>query len=218
MMEERPGSPTTRVRPYERCAAQYDAWFDAHRHAYQSEVQAIRSLLPPFDEAIEVGVGTGRFAAPFHIGFGLDPARAPLMLARRPGLRLVQGVAERLPVANAGLDLVLMVTAIAFLESVERAFAEVYRALRPGGHLVAAFIDRASTLGRIYEQHKDADPFYRVARFRSATEVADRLEAAGFTDLCRVQTIFDDPAEMKGPDPVRSGHGDGVFAVVRGRK
>ncbi|WP_243670029.1 hypothetical protein [Methanoculleus chikugoensis] len=51
---------------FERFAEEYDRWFEEHRAEYHAELARIRRLLPPCPDAraVEVGVGSGRFAAP----------------------------------------------------------------------------------------------------------------------------------------------------------
>ena len=58
----------------------------------------------------------------------------------------------------------------------------------------------------------------RQATFYSAGEVTELLLRAGFRTLAFRQTIFGDPGAMTGMDPVREGHGEGCFAVVRADK
>ena len=53
---------------------QYDAWFERHRAAYESEVAALRALATGGDRWLEVGVGTGRFAVPLGVGYGVEPS------------------------------------------------------------------------------------------------------------------------------------------------
>ena len=56
---------------FERFAEEYDRWFEEHRAEYHAELARVRRLLPcPDSRAIEVGVGSGRFAAPLGIMLG----------------------------------------------------------------------------------------------------------------------------------------------------
>ena len=48
-------------------------------------------------EGLEVGVGTGRFAAPLGIHIGLEPSPAMAKLARARGVEVHSGVGENLP-------------------------------------------------------------------------------------------------------------------------
>ncbi len=56
--------------PFDQNAEHYDAWFEKHPFAYQSEVEAIRLLLPDPGKGLEIGVGSGLFAAPLGIQTG----------------------------------------------------------------------------------------------------------------------------------------------------
>jgi hypothetical protein len=90
--------------------------------------------------------------------------------------------------------------------------------LTSGGYVLVGFIDRESSLGKVYETRKQDNEFYQDATFLSVNEVVYHLKQAGFRDLVFRQTIFQNPEEMKRPDPVRSGYGEGSFVVVRAKK
>ena len=83
-----------RTQPFDEHSDAYDDWFDRNDLAYKSELEAIRALLPDYTRAVEVGVGTGRFAVPLGIDFGIEPSRAMAQLARSRGVRVAEGVAE----------------------------------------------------------------------------------------------------------------------------
>ncbi|RQG97485.1 class I SAM-dependent methyltransferase [Natrarchaeobius oligotrophus] len=208
--------------PFETHTDAYDEWYDAHAGAYRLERAALERALPDdFDaeRALEVGVGTGRFAGTLGIGVGIDPARAPLERARERGVDPIRGVAELLPVGTGTLDLVAFVTVLSFVDDLERTLAEARRVLAADGTLVLAVLDRSSPIGQVYQKHKDESPFYARAEFLTADEASAALANAGFEIERRVQTIVDDPGAI-GDDPdvssgVRPGHGDGLFAVVR---
>nr|WP_319374299.1 hypothetical protein [uncultured Methanobacterium sp.] len=67
--------PMVIVRPFENYSKKYDEWFDKNRFIHESELQAVKELLSNSKNGIEVGVGSGRFAAPLGIKLGLDPSR-----------------------------------------------------------------------------------------------------------------------------------------------
>jgi hypothetical protein len=56
----------------------YEAWFVRHPAAYHSELLALRALLPWQGLGLEIGVGTGRFAAPLGVKVGVDSSKAML--------------------------------------------------------------------------------------------------------------------------------------------
>ena len=60
----------------------YDQWYERHEDVYQAELNALRDLIPS-GKGLEIGVGTGRFAHPFQVEFGIDPALNMLHLAKK---------------------------------------------------------------------------------------------------------------------------------------
>lgn len=202
--------------PFRTHTELYESWFETFEPTYQSEVNALKSIRPATDRSLAIGVGSGRFAEPLGISHGLDPAPEMLTLAIQRGRVGVQGVGERLPFDSNTFGLALMVTTVCFLDDRVSAFTEAARVLKPEGQLLLGFIDRESPVGQQYEETKDENPFYRSATFLTAAEIEAELEAAGFHDFQRRQTVFTDPDAMDEPDPVRSGTGEGSFVVIRG--
>ena len=196
---------------------QYEQWFIDHPLAYVSELHAVRELLPS-GTGIEIGMGTGRFAAPLQIKRGVEPSRAMAEVARKKGLEVVPAVAEKLPFPEQEYDFALMVTTVCFLDDMDLAFQEVRRVLKPGGAFVIGFVDRESALGKAYLQRKDKSLFYKDATFYSVDEILAHLKQASFGQFDSRQTLFQPLDFMEAVDPVRKGHGEGSFVVVRGGK
>jgi ubiquinone/menaquinone biosynthesis C-methylase UbiE len=200
-------------------AQEYDRWFDEHEPVYQAEVEAVRRFVPPTGLGVEIGVGTGRFAVPLGVSFGIDPSRKMLEVARQRGVRVCQAVGEQLPFRDGQFDTVLLVTVICFVDDVPTLLRELRRVLKRGGHLLIGFMNRNSELGRLYEQRKEGSVFYRDAHFYSVERVAGWVEEAGFGALRFCQTLFGGPDEFptKGLE-VREGSSDGAFVVLSARK
>ena len=206
------------TRAFDENATAYDEWFEDHKSFYESELAAIRSLIPTTGKGIEIGVGTGRFAEPLGIGVGIEPSPAMRAIARERGISAIDGVAEKLPVESETFDYALFVTTICFLDSLNQAFGETFRILKPKGIVVIGFIEKESALGRIYQQRKAESRFYREASFHTAGEIIRALEATGFTDFSFVQTLFSGEEETGAVQPFKEGYGDGAFVVVRAKK
>lgn len=195
-------------------AAEYDAWFDRHPTLFQSELAAIRLVLPPFEKGLEIGVGTGRFAAALGIRHGLEPLDDFAEIARSRGIEVVKGVAEKLPYDDASFDLVMMVTVDCFLDDVPKAFVEAHRVLVLGGSFVVAFLDRNGAVAKKYKEcGKDA---YQNARFHSPAEIVGWMEGAGFSDFRLAQALFS--INPVSEEPPESGTGKGSFAIILGKK
>lgn len=199
---------------FDRYVDRYDAWFEKHRAAYVSELLALRAFVPYVGDGLEIGVGTGRFAAPLGIQTGVEPSRPMLAMAARRGVRAVEGVAEHLPFPDASFDFAMVVTTLCFVDSPPRMLAEARRVLKPGGKLVIGFIDRDSALGRHYLEHKDESVFYRDATFYSAQEVDALLQNAGYSDIAWAQTLERFPVATREPEPLHEGRGKGAFVVA----
>ena len=193
----------------------YDDWFERHRAAYLSELLAVRVLLPWNGRGLEIGVGTGRFAGPLGVEFGIDPAVEMLGYARARGVRVVRAVAEALPFARAVFDYALIVTTICFVEDAAAMLAEAHRVLKPGGELVIGFIDRTSGLGQHYLDHQAENVFYRGAKFYSAEEVQRLLRDTGFAGPVWAQTLSKPLEETREIEPLRADRGQGAFVVVK---
>ncbi len=203
------------VTVFEQHASEYDEWFEAHGAVYQAELAALRMCLPAVGRSLEVGVGTGRFAVPLGIRFGIDPSQSMLNLARSRGLRVCQAVGEQLPFHDAQFDVVLLVTVICFVDDVPTLLQELRRVLKTTGHLIIGFINRNSALGRLYESRKETSDFYREAQFYSVEEVAAWVREAGFGSLRFCQTLRGHPDryEAKGLE-VLDGYDEGAFVVL----
>jgi SAM-dependent methyltransferase len=204
------------IQAFDKHVNEYEQWFVDHPLAYVSELHAVRDLLPKEGSGVEIGVGTGRFAAPLGIRRGIEPSKPMADLARRKGIEVTSGVAEKLPFADGEFDFALMVTTVCFLDDLDLAFCEAHRVLRPGGPFIIGFINAESPLGREYLKRKDKSAFYKDATFYSVKEIVEHLAKAGFSDFAFRQTLFGNPGDREKADPVKEGHGEGSFVAVRG--
>lgn len=193
-------------------AVRYEQWFVDNNHLFDAEVEAIRSLITPFKKAIEIGVGTGLFASRLAIPEGVEPSKDMAREAIERGVHVLDGYAEALPLPGNRYDFVLMVTVDCFLSDARKAYREVSRILTDGGFFIIAFLDRSTPLGKVYQEKKAFNEFYKEANFHTGNEIKEMLREAGFHVRGMKQTIFSLKNE---PQPVKEGIGEGLFAVIR---
>jgi demethylmenaquinone methyltransferase/2-methoxy-6-polyprenyl-1,4-benzoquinol methylase len=125
---------------------------------YDETRAASPSVLGPLREALEgapgrrladVGGGTGNYARALREA-GWDPVvidREPAMLARAAakGLETIEADAQRLPLGDASVDAVMLVSMLHHVEQPAAAIAEAQRILRPGGRLALMVFTREDT-------------------------------------------------------------------------
>jgi SAM-dependent methyltransferase len=201
--------------PFAALRDRYESWFERYRGAYVSELLAVRAQLPIAGLGVEIGVGTGRFAAPLGVVMGVDPSETMVRRACARGISGVIGTAEALPFRSSTFDYALVVTTICFVKDPAAMLAEARRVLHRGGRLVIAAVDRDSALGRRYLDTQADNPFYRHATFYSAAEIEALTLSAGFSDLHWVQTL---PGGLEPGDRIHAlaaGRGEGAFVVLR---
>jgi ubiquinone/menaquinone biosynthesis C-methylase UbiE len=203
---------------FDEYAEEYDKWFNVHTLVYQSEVRAVKMLLPQNGKGVEIGAGTGRFSVQFGITVGVEPSEAMAEIARSRGITIYDSKAENLPFDDNVFDFVLMVTTICFLEDPLQALKEIRRILRPAGKIIIGMLDKDSPLGKLYETKKNDSKFYRYAKFYTVKQVLKWLNVSGYTHIKTLQTIFHNPEAITTIEPLREGYGEGLFVVVSADK
>ncbi len=205
---------------FEELAARYDAWYDtaSGRVLYDLELGCLRPLLSGTGAPrLEVGVGSGRFAAALGVDVGLDPGRAALRLAAKRGVRVVQGAGERLPFSDNAFGAVGLVVTLCFAEDPEGLLGEVRRVLGPGGTLVVGLVPGDSAWGRWYEEKGRAGhPFYQSAHFLTLSDHLRLLGHAGFEPVASRSTLIQAPTDAPIDEAVQEGivPGAGFVALV----
>ncbi|OYT62434.1 SAM-dependent methyltransferase [Thermoplasmatales archaeon ex4484_30] len=206
------------IQIFEKLAKEYDEWFDENELVYKSEILALRKLIPKKGKGLEIGVGTGRFAAPLNIHIGVEPAKAMADIARKRGIEVYEARAEKLPFNNNSFDFILMVTTICFLQDPMQALREAKRVLKSEGHIIIGMIDANSPHGRMYKLKKKKSRFYKNANFYPVNQVLKWLKNLGFGGIQVYQTIFRNIEEINDIQEVKEGYGEGLFVVISAQK
>ena len=122
--------------------------YDETRSASPSVLAPLREALAgaPGRRLVDVGGGTGNYSRALR-DEGWEPLvidRQPEMLARAAakGLETLEADAQRLPLADATADAVMLVSMLHHVEDPPAALAEARRILRPGGRLALMVFTR----------------------------------------------------------------------------
>jgi SAM-dependent methyltransferase len=168
------------------------------RPTYPTDAVALlaRELrLEPGKVVVDLAAGTGKLTA-LLVGTGAEVvAVEPLAEMRAalrdalPGVRALDGTAERMPLAAESVDAVTVGQAFHWFRA-EEALAEIRRVLRPGGWLALVWNVRDDSVPRglteILEPLRGAAPRYRTGSWReafAATELFGPLRHAEFSHV-----------------------------------
>jgi SAM-dependent methyltransferase len=192
----------------------YEEWFERHPKIYEEELKTIKALLPK-GKGLEVGVGSGRFAAPLGIKFGIEPSKKMAEIARKRGIDVIEMSAEEMDFEEE-FDYILMVTTICFVKDPQKTIENCYKALKKDGYLLVAFVDRNSLLGKTYEKNKEKSKFYKDAKFFAKEDIISLMENAGFCEFECKENLYGN--DLDGLAFLVSDCNGGAFKVIRGKK
>ncbi len=154
---------------FDTLTEKYDAWYDSAegRPLYESELKCLRPLVEDsLKPVLEIGVGTGRFAMHFPGATGLDPSLNALKMAKKRGVKTVQGYGENLPFEDETFGCILIIVTLCFVENPLAVLREAKRVVKKDGSIILGLVPRDSPWGAFYEEKKRAGhPFYGNARF-----------------------------------------------------
>ncbi len=199
---------------FDNLVNEYEEWFEKHPKIYEEEIKSIKALLPK-GKGLEVGVGTGRFATPLGIKFGIEPSKKMAEVARNRGIKVIELSAEEMCFEEE-FDFILMVTTICFVEDPLKTIQNCYKALKKDGYLIIAFVDLNSPLGKFYEKNKVKSKFYKYAKFFTKDDIISLMKKAGFRDFECVENLYGE--SLKNLKFEINKCNGGAFKVVRGKK
>ncbi|MCK5057105.1 MAG: class I SAM-dependent methyltransferase [Candidatus Aminicenantes bacterium] len=201
---------------FEESAEEYDRWYEDHLFLYRAELAALKNAIPSGRAGLEVGVGSGRFAAMLNVYCGIEPAESMARLAQARGIEIIRGYAEKLPFSPGTFDFLLFVTTVCFLAEPLIAFREAHRVLKEKGKIIIGFIDQNSEMGKSYQKKRESNKFYKNAHLLGVDEMTGLLDRARFRDFKFFQTLIN-PSITRIEIP-QKGYGKGSFVVVQGVK
>jgi SAM-dependent methyltransferase len=148
----------------------------------QPPQQAVDWLVPPGCEvAVDVGAGTGLFTrtlvgkAAQVIAVEPDARMRKVLTERSPGVRVVEGRGESIPLPDASADAVFVSSAWHWMDH-ERAVPEIGRVLRDGGRLGLIWTSRDREVGWV--RNLDRLPGDETSEAKAAERARRRLDVA----------------------------------------
>ena len=147
-------------------------------HALEHSTESLVARYAPGGGAIvDVGVGTGRLLSRFpdFRRYGVDVSLAYLVLARRKGIDVCLARAEDLPYRDEIFDVVITTDVLEHVLDLYRTVAELFRILKPGGHLIVRVPYREDLASYLADDYP-----YEFAHLRSFDEHSLQLQ------LCRI--------------------------------
>ena len=132
---------------------EYDKWYDENFKTFESEIK----LLKPFqsyikNNSLEIGCGSGRFAASLHIRYCLDISKNLLKLAKEKNLNTILASSEKLPFENDSFDFIGIFFSLSFFENKTLSIKESSRVLKKGGKIYILTINKN---GNFYKSIKN---------------------------------------------------------------
>jgi ubiquinone/menaquinone biosynthesis C-methylase UbiE len=178
-----------RITYDDQTAAAFKAVREIPRDGLREWRAAIRRHLSPLPgmTLVDIGAGTGAFAAAFRDWFGIsivavEPSAAMrAQILRRPGIRVLEGDASTLPLPDGSADGAWLSLVIHHIPDLETSAREIRRVLRPG----APVLIRQGFPGRVDTTHTFPWEFFpETARttdtYPSIEQVCQAFATAGF--------------------------------------
>lgn len=186
------------LRRYQIMAPRYDRLWRSYSEITLAEAERlVIAHAPPAARLLDVACGTGLFAERLRrarpaislTGIDLSPAmldQARRRLPEQPGVRWVEGGADRLPFPDGSFDAVTCNNAFHLIPDQPRAMREFHRVLTSGGLLVILDWDRTGwTMWLIHQGYRLLGRAPR--QILTAAELDDLGHRAGFSTLERAR-------------------------------
>lgn len=194
-----------RINYDDQTAAAFKRVREVPREGLEEWREAVRRHLSPSPgmTLVDIGAGTGAFAAAFSDWFGIDvlaiepSAAMRAQIPYRPGIQILQGHAGALPLPDGSADAVWLSTVIHHIPDLQAAAREIRRVLRPGSPVLIrqAFPGRS---GRIQLVRWFPETARTIDTYPSAEQTRQAFAAAGFRRATLEQIPQTDPSGLTG--------------------
>jgi ubiquinone/menaquinone biosynthesis C-methylase UbiE len=188
------------VAYFDNEANQYDQWYQTKMGAFVDRVETNLALtMFPVRTGmtlLDAGCGTGNFSMKLAEAkakvTGVDISREMLRIAveksSQSGYDIIFQEVDlhKLPFTDDSFDGVISMAALEFIKVTEPVMDELYRVLKPGGHLLVGTINRESAWGELYQsEYFQNNTVFRHAVFKTLEEItAWRPESLVSTGSC----------------------------------
>jgi len=176
-----------RISYDEQTAAAFKAVREVPRDGLSEWREAVRRHLRPSQRMtlVDIGAGTGAFAAAFSDWFGLnvlavEPSAAMRdQIPRTPAIQVLEGNASALPMPDKSADAAWLSLVIHHIPDLGAAAQEIRRVLRPGAPVLIrqGFPGR---IGRVELVRWFPETARTVDTYPSVTETCEAFTTAGF--------------------------------------
>lgn len=156
---------------------------------------------------VDLGCGTGYFLpklqsfSPSSILLGVDLAQGMVSYAKGkfPQCEFVVADMDSLPLQTSSCAMIYSSLAVQWSTNLESVLANAYQALLPGGvFMFSTLLD--GTLTELAASWQAADNYQHVNSFLTLRELEQKLESAGYADVCvqqqQVVLQYDDVREL----------------------
>jgi len=194
----------------DRAARSYGNADFLQRRAAYDVAERLAPILRTFSLAVDLSARGGAFAeavadeAPGKVTTLIEADLSHRMLAGRGGARVVADE-ERLPFADASLDLIVSTLGLHWTNDVVGALIQIRRALKPDGLFIGAFLGGV-TLTELRQSLVAAESEIlggagsRVSPFADAQDAANLLQRASFvqpvSDVDTVTVTYEHPLKL----------------------
>jgi SAM-dependent methyltransferase len=198
-------------RRLDRAAPRFESADFLKTRAAADLIDRLEAIVRDFPVAVDLGARDGSFARALaaspaleRVGLLIETDLSAAMLGARAGLK-VRADEERLPFAEASLDLVVSSLALHWVNDLPGALIQIRRALKPDGLFLAAVFG-GDTLTELREVLTQAEldmlggASARVSPFLDGYDGVNLLQRAGFVlpvaDVDRVKVRYPDPLKL----------------------
>ena len=214
-------------------AEDFEVWFKNNQNLFMTEFKALEKMVTDPENCLSVGIGNGLFAKKLGIKKGVEPSQGMAELARAKGIKVIEGRAEEIPLADESTKQVLLGTILAYVDDKRKAVEEAYRILEKRGEAVISIIPAESSFALLYrlasiegyylEQLSPQYPypieFLEGTDWIGTEELIKIMKETGFKKLKFVQTLSRHPKYAnESIEEVTEGYKKGDYVVVKGVK